>query len=62
VDGAQGVDETTEGAGMSAPENGQGAASGPKFDPKSPVMSPVIPSFEMSTRNNPISGGCADLS
>jgi hypothetical protein len=49
------------GAGMSAPEIGQKTANGDENTPKLPLVNPKMSSFEISTDNARVSGGCADL-
>ena len=46
---------------MSAPEMGQEAVNGAEYASKLPLERQKMSSFEISTGNARVSGGCADL-
>jgi IS5 family transposase len=60
VDGAQTTLEYGR-AGMSAPKNGQGAATGAQFAPNLPFERKKVSSSAITAASRRVSGGCADL-
>ena len=59
VDGAQTTLEYGR-AGMSAPKNGQGAATGAQFAPNLPFERKKVSSSAITAASRRVSGGCAD--